>query len=95
MTKHKIDRASYHGGDLDGKNVIVMFNNNDNLFTDVKKELKKIPANKRCTDNEIDDMVKRYFEISNRDPASLLISVLIETVLLQSITQANDKHRHK
>ena len=63
MTKHLVDRASYHGGDLDGKNVIQLFNVNEDLFQDIRTSLKEVTSDKRCSDAEIDDMVKKYIEI--------------------------------
>ena len=64
MTKNHVDRASYHGGDLDGKNVMIMFNNNEKMFNEIKTVLKNVAPNDRCSDEEIDDMNKRHIEIT-------------------------------
>ena len=64
MTKNKVDRASYHGGDLDGKNVSTMFQNNEKMFKEIQLQLKQMPQDERCTDSEIDDIIERYIEIT-------------------------------
>jgi hypothetical protein len=55
-----IDRAAYHGGDLNGNNVQQMFQESDEMilkFKDLLLEVKEEEG--RCSDDEISNMIRR------------------------------------
>jgi hypothetical protein len=60
-----IDRAAYHGGDLNGKNVQQMFQESDEIFEKFKELLLEVDEEEegRCSDDEISDMIRRYSEL--------------------------------
>jgi hypothetical protein len=60
-----IDRAAYHGGDLNGKNVQQMFQESDEIFERFKELLLEVDQEEegRCSDDEIGDMICRYSEL--------------------------------
>jgi hypothetical protein len=59
-----IDRAAYHGGDLNGKNVQQMFQESDDIFSKFKELLLQVDVEEgRCSDEEIADMIRRYSEV--------------------------------
>jgi hypothetical protein len=60
-----IDRAAYHGGDLNGKNVQQMFQESDEIFEKFKELLLEVDQEEegRCSDDEIGDMIRRYSEL--------------------------------
>jgi hypothetical protein len=60
-----IDRAAYHGGDLNGKNVQQMFQESDDIFLQFKELLLEVDEEEqgRCSDDEISDMIRRYSEL--------------------------------
>jgi hypothetical protein len=59
-----IDRAAYHGGDLNGKNVQQMFQESDEIFSKFKEILLAVDEGEgRCSNDEISDMIRRYSEL--------------------------------
>jgi hypothetical protein len=60
-----IDRAAYHGGDLNGKNVQQMFQESDDIFAKFQELLLEVDEEEegRCSDDEISDMIRRYSEL--------------------------------
>jgi hypothetical protein len=59
-----IERAAYHGGDLNGKNIEQFFREADNIFEKFQQTLLAVPIeDERCEDEEIIDMVRRYTEL--------------------------------
>jgi hypothetical protein len=59
-----IDRAAYHGGDLNGKNVQQMFQESNDIFLQFKELLLEVDEDEgRCSDDEISDMIRRYSEL--------------------------------
>jgi hypothetical protein len=60
-----IDRAAYHGGDLNGKNVQQMFQESDEIFEKFKELLLEVDQEEegQCSDDEISDMIRRYSEL--------------------------------
>jgi hypothetical protein len=59
-----IDRAAYHGGDLNGKNVQQMFQESDNIFLQFKALLLGVDEEDgRCDDEEVINIVRRYSEL--------------------------------
>ena len=62
LRKNKIDRAKYHGGQLEGKTVMLLFQKAGDIFNDMKIcVLAAEPVD--CPETEIKDMTKRYVEI--------------------------------
>jgi hypothetical protein len=59
-----IDRAAYHGGNLNGKNVQQMFQESDEIFSKFKELLLKAEkVEGRCSNDEINDMIRQYSEL--------------------------------
>jgi hypothetical protein len=59
-----IDRAAYHGGDLNGKNVQQMFQESDAIFLQFQELLLEVDEEYgRCGDEEIVNIVRRYSEL--------------------------------
>jgi hypothetical protein len=59
-----IDRAAYHGGDLNGKNVQQMFQESDIIFSQFQELLLGVDeVDGRCGNEEIIDIVRRYSEL--------------------------------
>ena len=59
-----IDRAAYHGGDLNGKNVQQMFQESDSIFLQFQELLLGVDEEDgRCGNEEIIDVVRRYTEL--------------------------------
>jgi hypothetical protein len=58
------DRAAYHGGGLNGKNVQQMFQESDNIFSQFKELLLGVDEEDgRCDNEEVIDIVRRYSEL--------------------------------
>ncbi len=59
-----IDRAAYHGGDLNGKNVQQMFQESDIIFSQFQELLLGVDEEDgRCNDEEVIDIIRRYSEL--------------------------------
>jgi hypothetical protein len=59
-----IDRAPYHGGDLNGKNIQQMFQESDNILSQFKELLLGVnEEDGRCDDIAVIDIVRRYSEL--------------------------------
>jgi hypothetical protein len=59
-----IERAAYHGGDLNGKNIEQFFREADGIFNKFQEILLEVPIEDgRCEDGEIIDMIRRYKEL--------------------------------
>ena len=62
LRKNNIDRAKYHGGQLEGKTVMLLFQKASDIFNDMKICLLAAePID--CPVIEIEDMTERYIEI--------------------------------
>ena len=57
-----INRAKYHGGQLEGTTVMKLFQNANVIFESIKQSLIDVPE-KACNENEVTDMIKRYVEL--------------------------------
>ena len=62
LVEFGIERESYHGGDLSGVKVIVLFQKMDKIFKGFDDILIQVD-NKPCEDIEVRDMIKRYIEL--------------------------------
>ena len=63
LRKFNIDRAKYYGGQLEGTTVMRLFQNADSIFGEMKQHLIDVPT-KACDEVEVNDMIKRYIELS-------------------------------
>ena len=63
LRKYNIDRAKYHGGQLEGTTVMRLFQNAESIFGEMKQHLIDVPT-KACDKVEVNDMIKRYIELS-------------------------------
>ena len=63
MGKFNIDRPKYHGGQLEGTTVMRLFQNAESIFGEMKQHLINVPT-KACDKAEVNDMIKRYIELS-------------------------------
>ena len=57
-----IDRAKYHGGDLEGTSFVRMFQNSNKIFNQFKVDISKM-VNEEDQFNEVNDVTERYIEI--------------------------------
>ena len=62
LVEFGIDRARYHGGDLEGTSIIRLFQNVDNIFNQISVEINKIITNDDQK-KEVKDYTMRYIEI--------------------------------
>ena len=63
LEHHKVERASYHGGDLTGVMVERMLQRSDQIFDEIRTKLKTVDGDERCSNDEIYDMTNRYSEL--------------------------------
>ena len=83
-----IDRAAYHGGDLNGKNVQQMFQESDSIFLQFQELLLRVDEEDgRCKNEEIIDVICRYSELCTlfdhlfsmaRTPAGVLTEAILD-----------------
>ena len=57
-----IDRAKYHGGDLEGTSIVRMFQNSNEIFNQFKISMSK-SISEDVQINEVNDVTERYIEI--------------------------------
>ena len=62
LVEFGIDRARYHGGDLEGTSIIRLFQNVGKIFNKFSFEINKIIKNKEQK-KEVNDYTSRYIEI--------------------------------
>ena len=83
-----IDRAAYHGGDLNGKDVQQMFQESDSIFLQFQELLLGVDEEDgRCKNEEIIDVIRRYSELCTlfdhlfsmaRTPAGVLTEAILD-----------------
>ena len=62
LIEHGIDRAKYHGGDLEGTSIVRIFQNSNEIFTQFKEDISKL-IKEEDKINEVIDVTERYIEI--------------------------------
>ena len=62
LIEYGIDRAKYHGGDLEGTSIVRMFQNSNESFTQFKISITKF-ISEEIQINEVNDVTERYIEI--------------------------------
>ena len=62
LFEHGIDRAKYHGGDMEGTAIIQMFQKSNEIFSEFKEDISKSIKEKDKL-NEVIDVTERYIEI--------------------------------
>eukprot|EP00978_Attheya_sp_CCMP212_P025588 scaffold82537_cov26-Attheya_sp.AAC.1 len=68
LVLHGIERASYHGGDLPGTHVQLLFQKGINIFSEMENVMREelvenALLHRTCTEDEVTDICNRYVEI--------------------------------
>ena len=91
LRKNKIDRAKYHGGQLEGKTVMMLFQKASDIFNDMNDCLLAAePID--CPETEIEDMTKRDIDICTLFDGLFSLARTKSEEANEDIYQKNEKY---
>ena len=73
IIEYGIDRAKYHGGDLEGTSIVRMFQNSNEIFNQFKISITKF-ISEEVQKKEVNDIIERYIEICTLFDTSFSLS---------------------